>query len=260
MAPSSSNNGMVALPSPNTVAKDAVQSSADAISSMSISGISGISGGVGPGAGGPNAASESTKQGASGNAGIKAASYAAGQKVYYKSASYAGAAEVVSVHLDDDLVPYYTIRVEGKEKQTDDSHLSAMTNDSNSSGSGGTGTGTGGTTPREQVQHMLGNLSDAQLEQVAAFVRQLTLSSAASSSSAPSPSRPSTPGRMPATTEGGGGIPSPTPSGPSPMHAAIQPAHPRQQQQQPAPPGQAQVRDGRRSTVGAFLFVSTHGL
>jgi hypothetical protein len=152
------------------------------------------------------------------------ATYAAGQKVYYKSASYAGAADVVSVHLDDDLVPYYTIRVEGKEKQTDDSHLSPVDG-----------------TPREQVERLLGNLSDAQLEHVAAFIRQLSGGSSAQ------PTAPSTPGKGPSaangTTAGGGGIPSPTPTGPSPMRAT-QPAHPPQQQQQPAPPGQAQVRCG----------------
>lgn len=55
----------------------------------------------------------------------KESTYRTGQRVYYKSSSYSGPAEVVKVHLDDDLVPYYTVRVEGKEKQTDDSHLSA---------------------------------------------------------------------------------------------------------------------------------------
>jgi hypothetical protein len=49
--------------------------------------------------------------------------YKAGQKVHYNSATYSGPAEIVKVHLDDDLQPFYTILVQGKEKQTDDAHL-----------------------------------------------------------------------------------------------------------------------------------------
>lgn len=49
--------------------------------------------------------------------------YVSGQKVYYKSASYSGVAKILKVHLDDDLEPFYTIIVDGKEKQTDDGHL-----------------------------------------------------------------------------------------------------------------------------------------
>lgn len=49
--------------------------------------------------------------------------YKQGQKVYYKSKSYCGDAEILKVHLDDHLQPFYTINVQGKEKQTDDGHL-----------------------------------------------------------------------------------------------------------------------------------------
>ena len=56
---------------------------------------------------------------------IKSASkYRAGQKVYYRSASQIGPATIVKVHLDDELEPFYTIAIDGKEKQTDDAHLS----------------------------------------------------------------------------------------------------------------------------------------
>jgi hypothetical protein len=56
--------------------------------------------------------------------------YKPGQKVFYNSTGYIEVmAKVVSVHLDDYLVPYYTILVQGREKQTDDAHLSPVQND-----------------------------------------------------------------------------------------------------------------------------------
>ena len=37
--------------------------------------------------------------------------------------------EIVSVDLDDSLIPFYTIKMpDGREKQTDDKHLSALEN------------------------------------------------------------------------------------------------------------------------------------
>ena len=43
--------------------------------------------------------------------------------MYYKSTSFAGPATVIKVHYDDELQPFYTVEVDGKEKQTDDAHL-----------------------------------------------------------------------------------------------------------------------------------------
>jgi hypothetical protein len=159
------------------------------------------------------------------------ATYKTGQKVYYKSASYAGEAQVVKVHLDDDLVPYYTILVDGKEKQTDDAHLSAAVRKNAGK--------------REEIDKIVSSMSESQLDQVLAFVRQLQGGSAASPS-LPS-SRPvphSTPARSStgpvATAPAGGwngGIPSPIPVAP-PTVASVNPPtqqalqQPQQQQQQ----------------------------
>ena len=54
--------------------------------------------------------------------------YAVGQKVYYKdSRGDVSQAEILKVHLDDDLVPFYDIKMSnGREKQTDDGHLSLL--------------------------------------------------------------------------------------------------------------------------------------
>ena len=82
--------------------------------------------------------------------------YKEGQRVCYKSASYIGEAEILKVHLDDDLEPFYTIRVQGKEKQTDDGHLSS--------------------TMQEHVQSLIEGLTNEQLNQVQAFIATLTVS------------------------------------------------------------------------------------
>ena len=54
-----------------------------------------------------------------------ASMYKVGQKLIYKdSQGNASAVEVIKVHLDDDLVPFYDIRMlDGREKQTDNAHL-----------------------------------------------------------------------------------------------------------------------------------------
>lgn len=52
------------------------------------------------------------------------ARYEKDQQVIYTSGGVSTVATVKVVHLDDTLVPYYTILVDGREKQTDDEHLS----------------------------------------------------------------------------------------------------------------------------------------
>ena len=58
----------------------------------------------------------------------KKKAYSVGQKfLYTDSEKNSSIVEVVSVHLDDELVPFYDIRMEGgKVKQTDNAHLSAL--------------------------------------------------------------------------------------------------------------------------------------
>ena len=46
------------------------------------------------------------------------------QEVYYRKGDEITKVKIVKVHLDDDLRPFYDVSVDGKEKQTDDAHLS----------------------------------------------------------------------------------------------------------------------------------------
>ncbi|GAX10249.1 Arf-GAP domain and FG repeats-containing protein 1 [Fistulifera solaris] len=89
--------------------------------------------------------------------------YKEGQRVYYKSTSYSGEAKIVKVHLDDELKPYYTIHVNGKEKQTDESHLDAdlFPRDDDSS-------------LLSQVIDLLKTLSTDQLQNVLKFAKGLS--------------------------------------------------------------------------------------
>jgi len=51
--------------------------------------------------------------------------YKAGMRVYYKGQNdNKSHAQILNVHLDDGLEPYYTIQLEdGREKQTDNAHI-----------------------------------------------------------------------------------------------------------------------------------------
>ena len=55
-----------------------------------------------------------------------ALSYKEGQQVVYTNSQGSSHATIKKMHLDDELQPYYTIEVEGREKQTDDAHLSII--------------------------------------------------------------------------------------------------------------------------------------
>lgn len=85
--------------------------------------------------------------------------YKTGQKVYYKSSSYVGMAEIVKIHLDDELEPFYTIAIDGKEKQTDDAHLAERC-------------------PLHiEIDSVLSDMSDDQLKQTLEFVTRIKKSS-----------------------------------------------------------------------------------
>ncbi len=56
--------------------------------------------------------------------------YHEGQQVLYKNSEGACLATVAKVHYDDELHPYYTINLNGREKQTDNAHLSVPGNES----------------------------------------------------------------------------------------------------------------------------------
>lgn len=85
-----------------------------------------------------------------------------GQKVYYRSSSYSGEAEIVKVHLDDELKPFYTIKVNGKEKQTDETHLEADSP-----------VGNGNLALLRQVTKVLESCSSEQLQKVLSFAKSL---------------------------------------------------------------------------------------
>eukprot|EP00980_Cylindrotheca_fusiformis_P003200 scaffold725_cov133-Cylindrotheca_fusiformis.AAC.8 len=58
--------------------------------------------------------------------------------VVYKGANGQEKAKILDVHLDDDLVPFYTVKLleSGKEKQTDDAHLTPIQKHANMKGLG----------------------------------------------------------------------------------------------------------------------------
>lgn len=153
--------------------------------------------------------------------------YKQGQHVFYKSASYIGPAQVLKVHFDDALEPFYTIKVDGKEKQTDDGHLSSKSS------------------AQEEVEKALSSLNEDQLKQVKDFVAKLQGSSAAPPSA---PATASTPTPVPATpvaqqrppAQMSMGIPSPqvaqvAAAPPQVQHASVAPTPPSQVNHQLAP-------------------------
>ena len=52
-------------------------------------------------------------------------SFQKNQIVFYKKNGKKSKAKIRSVHFDDELVPYYSIELDGREKQTDSAHLEA---------------------------------------------------------------------------------------------------------------------------------------
>ena len=56
--------------------------------------------------------------------------YNEGQKVIYTNAEGSCLAVITKVHYDDEMQPYYTIEVDGRERQTDNNHLSRFDNES----------------------------------------------------------------------------------------------------------------------------------
>jgi len=82
--------------------------------------------------------------------------FKAGQQVVYTNGEGSFMALIKKVHYDDELHPYYTIALNGREKQTDDAHLSV---------------------PNETIQNQLGQPSNepsAKLEETAAMLKNLS--------------------------------------------------------------------------------------
>ncbi|GKY92794.1 hypothetical protein MPSEU_000249100 [Mayamaea pseudoterrestris] len=84
-----------------------------------------------------------------------ASKYKSGQRVYYTSSSFVGMVTIVKVHVDDELEPFYTIAVDGKERQTDNEHLAEKS-------------------PTQiEIEAILLELTDKQLEDVLIYTNRL---------------------------------------------------------------------------------------
>ena len=91
--------------------------------------------------------------------------YQEGQTVLYTNGEGTALATVKKVHYDDELHPYYTIELNGREKQTADTHLSEATGH-------GTEVSNGGSTSTlmQETVYMLQQLNSQQLMQVQQLV------------------------------------------------------------------------------------------
>jgi len=83
------------------------------------------------------------------------AKYSKGQEVYYLNTGVVTKARISKVHFDDDLVPFYDVMVDGKEKQTDDTHLSLHH------------------PIQEEIAKVLESMPEAQLKQVLDYVKNM---------------------------------------------------------------------------------------
>jgi hypothetical protein len=180
---------------------------------------------------------------------IAVSKYNKGQVLQYKDSNDSiSAAEILKVHFDDELEPFYTIKLPcGKEKQTDDAHLSMPE-----------------VFPiHKEIERMLYGFSSEHLQQIHDFMKNLQGSGMAVSSNDPSAHGSGTPVRAPTPNSTGGisqtgsqapsisipspspvqaagGIPSPSPVKVPPNSMQAVPAPPLYQQQPPAPQMQHQ--------------------
>mmetsp|Transcript_23669 Transcript_23669/g.56027 ORF Transcript_23669/g.56027 Transcript_23669/m.56027 type:complete len:976 (+) Transcript_23669:254-3181(+) len=97
---------------------------------------------------------------------LKQSMFAEGQTVVYTNSDGSTHATVKSVHYDDELKPYYTIDLGGRERQTDDTHLAlpgdvaATSNDDSA--------------VLQKTVSMLQSMNSEQLLQVQQFIQSLT--------------------------------------------------------------------------------------
>eukprot|EP00578_Thalassiosira_sp_NH16_P016072 CAMPEP_0181119002 /NCGR_PEP_ID=MMETSP1071-20121207/23374_1 /TAXON_ID=35127 /ORGANISM="Thalassiosira sp., Strain NH16" /LENGTH=675 /DNA_ID=CAMNT_0023203529 /DNA_START=11 /DNA_END=2039 /DNA_ORIENTATION=+ len=98
--------------------------------------------------------------------------YHEGQQVVYSSMEGTCLATVAKVHYDDELHPFYTIHVNGREKQTDDAHLSMMQDNANSVAP----TSANNAILLQETASMLRRLNSQQLTKVHQFVASMVAS------------------------------------------------------------------------------------
>ncbi|KAL9179299.1 hypothetical protein ACHAXT_008589 [Thalassiosira profunda] len=107
-----------------------------------------------------------------------------GQKVIYNNSEGAAMATIAKVHYDDELHPYYTINLNGREKQTDDAHLS-LPGESSQNAAVATN---GSATVLQETVSMLQKLNPQQLMQIQQFVA--TMLSGSNQQAAPTSGQP----------------------------------------------------------------------
>ena len=105
--------------------------------------------------------------------------YKQGQQVVYTNAEGSAMAFIKKVHFDDALQPFYTIDLNGREKQTDDAHLSLPDDTTQNQQSQPS---TDSTDKLEETATMLKNLSESQLLEVQQFIANLQPSAQPTSS------------------------------------------------------------------------------
>lgn len=93
-----------------------------------------------------------------------------GQQVVYTNGEGAFMALIKKVHFDDELHPYYTIDLNGREKQTDDAHLSFPNETAQNQPSKPSNESSA---KLEETAAMLKNLSESQLLEVQRFIASL---------------------------------------------------------------------------------------
>ena len=125
-------------------------------------------------AGGAMTPAQDVSTHASEKANLQFSRFKEGQQVIYTNSQGSVVAFIKKVHFDDDLEPFYTIDLNGREKQTDDAHLSLP----NESLQNQPSNESSPSAKLEETTAMLKNLSDSQLSEVQKFISTLFSASA----------------------------------------------------------------------------------
>lgn len=119
------------------------------------------------------------------------AQYHEGQQVFYSNIDGSCLVTITKVHYDDALHPFYTVNLGGREKQTDDAHLSLPNGGSmqqNSVVQGQINDNNGSALVLQETACMLQKLNSQQLMQVQQFIASLVSSGNNHQASTPSSS------------------------------------------------------------------------
>ena len=100
-----------------------------------------------------------------------------GQQVMYTNDEGSCVATISKVHFDDELHPFYTININGREKQTDNAHLSELTQNVNSTPGPSVNNSNDDMLLLQETASMLQKLNSQQLMQVKQLVASMISSS-----------------------------------------------------------------------------------